>query len=183
MGVLEGTKVRLRGLEPSDLRRVFEWYSDPEVASPFDRFYTDSFEGLVQSVREAPADPTSLAPRFVVEPLDTPGAVGVVGHFVSHPVLESVELWYLIGEPKARGRGYGREAVRLLVDHVFRTSAVERVGITCDVENVPSCRLAEGLAFRREGTLRSSLYHHGRWHDTHLYGITREEWARRAPSA
>lgn len=183
MGLLEGTKVRLRPLEPSDLRRVFDWYSDPELVSPFDRFVTEPYESMVQSVRDAPSDPASLAPRFAVEPRDAPGAVGVVGHFLSHPVLESIEVWYLIGDPTARGHGYGGEAVGLLVDHLYRTTAVERIGITCDVENVPSCRLAEGLGFRREGTLRSAFFHHSRWHDAHLYGITREEWGRRVPSA
>jgi len=183
MGRLEGTKVRLRPLEPAEFRRVFEWYSDPEAASPFDRYVTDTFEGFVRSLGEAASDPASLAPRFVVEPLSSPGAVGVVGHFVSHPVLESVELWYLIGDPKSRGLGYGKEAVGLLVDEVYRTSAVARVGISCDVDNVPSCRLAEGLGFRREGTLRAALFHHGRWHDVHTYGITREEWAARGPRA
>jgi RimJ/RimL family protein N-acetyltransferase len=183
MAVLEGTKVRLRPLAAEELHRVFDWYSDPEVVSPYDRFITDTFESFAQSVVSAPGEPASLAPRFAIEPRDAPGVVGVVGHFLAHPVLETTEVWYLIGEPAARGRGYGREAVGLLVDHLFRTTAVERVGITCDVENVPSCRLAEGLHFRREGTLRGALFHHSRWHDTYLYGITRAEWAARAPSA
>ena len=181
MAVLPGTKVRLRPVEPGDLTRVFEWYRDPELVAPFDRFFSDTYESFADSVARAAADALSLAPRFAVEPLDAHGAVGVVGHYVSHPVLETVEVWYLIGEPSARGQGYGREAVGLLVDHVFATSSVERVGITCDVENVPSVRLAEGLGFRREGTLKRAFYHHARWHDAYLYGITRAERASRRP--
>ena len=175
MVVLEGTKVRLRPLDAADLNRVFEWYQDPELVAPYDRYSTDTFESFTRSVREAASDSLSLAPRFAVEALEAPGAVGVVGHYVAHPVLETVEVWYLVGEPSARGRGYGREAVGLLVDHLFRTTSIERVGITCDVENLPSCRLAEGLGFRREGTLRRAFHHHGGWHDAHQYGLTRAE--------
>jgi RimJ/RimL family protein N-acetyltransferase len=69
----------------------------------------------------------------------------------------------------------------LLVDHLFRTEFVERVGATCDVDNVPSYRLLEGLDFRHEGTLRSALFHHGRWHDVRVYGVTRAEWVARSP--
>jgi RimJ/RimL family protein N-acetyltransferase len=83
-----------------------------------------------------------------------------------------------MGDRATRGRGYGREAVRLLTDHLFRTTSVDRVGATCDVENLPSSRLAEGLGFRREGTLKGAFYHHGRWHDVYLYGVTRAEWLR-----
>ena len=180
MVVVEGTKVRLRPLDAADLPRVFEWYSDAELVAPYDRFFTDTYDSFARSVGEADSDALSLAPRFAVEPLRLPGAVGVVGHYVSHPVLQTVEVWYLIGDPSARGQGFGKEAVGLLVDHLFRTSSVERVGATCDVENLPSCRLVEGLGFRREGTLRQSLYHHGRWHDTYAYGVTRAE--RKVPS-
>jgi RimJ/RimL family protein N-acetyltransferase len=180
--VLEGTTVRLRPLETGDLTRVFDWYGDPELVSPYDRFFTDTFESFSRSVRDAPNDPLSLAPRFAVEPLAVPGAVGVVGHYQSHPVLETQEVWYLIGDSSARGHGYGRQAVGLLVDHLFRSTSIERVGATCDVENVASARLAEGLGFRREGTLHGAFYHHGRWHDAYLYGITRTERSVPAPS-
>jgi RimJ/RimL family protein N-acetyltransferase len=181
--VLEGPTVRLRPLVESETARVYEWYSDPELVSPFDRYFTDTLESFRRSVSEASTDELSLAPRFAVEPRAAPGAVGVVGHYLAHPVLETIEVWYLIGDPGARGHGYGREAVGLLVDHLFRTTAIERVGATCDVENTASCRLAEGLGFRREGTLRRAFYHHGRWHDVYQYGVIRSERPPRPPSA
>ena len=179
MSVLEGPSVRLRPLVPADYPTVFGWYNDPEVVAPYDRFSVDTVDRFVASVESAAADPASLAPRFVVERRETPGPIGFVGHYVAHPVLEYVDVWYVLGDRAARGKGYGREAVELLVGHVFATTSVDRVGATCDVENVPSYRLVEGLGFRREGTLRSALFHHGRWHDIYVYGVTRTEWSAR----
>jgi RimJ/RimL family protein N-acetyltransferase len=177
MVVLQGRSVRLRPPEPTDLEGIFAWYNDPEIVAPFDRFAVDEFDAFARSVRDAPKDPVSLAPRFVVETNSSPEVVGVVGHYRPHPVLEFVDVWYVLGKREARGRGFGREAVGLLVEHLFATEPVERVGATCDVENVPSVRLLEGLRFRREGTLRSALFHHGAWHDVHVYGLTRAERA------
>jgi len=178
MASLEGPKVRLRPPEPSDYPTLYSWFSDPQVVAPYDRFLSESYDGFVRSMAEPDADPTSLVPRFVVEPLHGHGPVGVVGHFTPHPVLETIEVWYVMGERAARGQGFGREAVGLLTDHLFRTTSVERVAATADVENVASSRLVEGLGFRREGTLRGAFYHHGRWHDVHVYGVTRAEWSR-----
>lgn len=179
---LEGPTVRLRPLVPGDYPVIFGWYNDPEVVAPYDRFSVDTFDSFVESVESAPTNATSLAPRFVVERRATPGVIGFVGHYVAHPVLEYVDVWYVIGDRGARGKGFGREAVALLVDHLYATTSVVRVGATCDVDNEPSYRLLEGLGFRREGTLRSALYHHGRWHDVYVYGVTRSEWtARRRP--
>jgi RimJ/RimL family protein N-acetyltransferase len=177
MAVLEGTSVRLRPPARSDLEGIFAWYNDPETVAPFDRFATDTFDAFADSVAAAPEDPASLAPRFVVETRAEKEVVGVVGHYRPHPVLEFVDVWYILGKTAARGRGYGREAVGLLVRHLFATETVERVGATCDVENVPSYRLLEGLGFRRDGTLRQALFHHGRWHDVHIYGLRRSDLA------
>lgn len=181
MTVLEGAGVRLRPLVASDYRTIFGWYEDPELVSPFDRYAPDSYDDFARSVESAADDPTSLAPRFSVEESRSGGLVGAVGHYVAHPVLEYIDVWYLLGDPAARGRGLGREAVSLLVDHLFRTRSVERIGATVDVDNVPSNRLMEGLGFRVEGTLRSALFHHGKWHDVRIYGLTRPEWTVRHP--
>jgi len=183
MSVLEGPAVRLRPLERSDYARIFPWYNDPEIVAPYDRFAVDTFEEFVRAVESAADDPTSLSPRFVVERRSDGAGVGVVGHYRAHPVLEYIDVWYVLGNPGARGQGLGREAVRLLVDHLYRTTSVERIGATCDVENVASYRLVEGLGFRWEGTLRAALFHHGRWHDVRVYGLTRSEWSARTARA
>jgi RimJ/RimL family protein N-acetyltransferase len=179
MSTLEGATVRLRPLATEELAPLFAWYNDPEIVAPYDRFTVDTMDSFVAAVEAAPNDPSSVAPRFVVERRDAPGAIGFVGYYRAHPILEYVDVWYVLGDRQARGHGYGREAVGLLVGHVFEATAIERVGATCDVENAPSYRLLDGLGLRREGTLRSALYHHGRWHDVYVYGITRSEWAER----
>ncbi len=177
MTVLDGPTVRLRPPARADLEGIFAWYNDAEVVAPHDRFSVETFDDFARSVETAASDPVSLAPRFVVETKSEPQVVGVVGHYRPHPVLEFVDVWYILGKPEARGHGYGREAVGLLTDQLFATETVERVGATCDVENVPSYRLLEGLGFRREGTLRSALFHHSAWHDVFVYGLTRAERA------
>ncbi len=182
MAVLEGASVRLRPIDPADYAGLFSWYNDPEIVAPYDRFATDTFDEFVRSVESAAADPRSLAPRYAVERRDRPSAIGLVGHYLAHPVLELLDVWYILGDRSARGHGFGREAVGLLVDHLFETGRLARVGATCDVENVPSYRLLEGLGFQREGTLHAALFHHSAWHDVYVYGLTRAHWeTRRRP--
>ncbi len=180
--VLEGPSVRLRPPRSADLLTLFGWYNDPETVAPFDRFAVDRFDDFAASVEAAASDPRSLAPRFVVERKVGGQVIGFVGHYQAHPVLTLTDVWYVLGERQSRGKGYGREAVGLLVDYLFHDRDVPRVGATCDTSNEPSYHLLERRGFRREGTLRSALFHHNRWHDVALYGITREEWAARPRS-
>ena len=174
---LQGYEVRLRPPRAADMMTLFGWYNDPETVAPFDRFAIDSYDDFVQSVEEAPDDAHSLAPRFVVERTSDHKVIGFVGHYQAHPVLQITDVWYVLGERTERGKGYGREAVGLLVDYLFHAIPLARVGATCDVDNAPSYKLLERLGFRREGSLQSALFHHGRWHDVLVYGVTRDEWA------
>jgi len=181
--LVEGPRTRLRALHPSEYRTVFAWYNDPELVSPFDRFSLDTFEGFVQDVESASDDPRSLAPRFVIERREDGRLLGLLGHFTPHPVLSTVEVWYVMGAREERGKGYGSEAVRLLVDHLFRVLPIERVGAVCDAENVPSVHLLERVGLSLEGTLHRALFHHAVWHDVRVYGVTRSAWASRPTSA
>ncbi len=180
--VLPGTRVQLRPAAADDARRIFAWYNDPEIVAPYDRFSVDTFEEFERSLREAPGDPNSLAPRFVVALRDGDAPIGVVGHYVPHPVLETVDVWYVIGDRRARRKGYGTEAVTLLVQHLFASTPFPRVGATVDVENRASLLLLERVGFQREGVLRSALFHHARWHDIAVYGLIRDDWATRHPT-
>jgi len=181
--VLEGPTVRLRAPRPADMMTLFGWYNDPETVAPFDRFSLDSFESFQTAVTAAPDDPRSLAPRFVVERRAGNRVVGFVGHYQAHPVLEVTDIWYVLGDRAERGKGYGREAVSLLVDYLFHEFHLARVGATADTANEPSLKILERLGFRREGTLRSALYHHAAWHDVAIFGVTRSEWgAQRRPA-
>lgn len=181
--VLDGASLRLRPPIPSDYLPVFRWYNDAEIVAPFDRFDVDTWESFVAALESAPGDPRSLAPRWIIEERATSRPIGFVGYYSPHPVLEFLDVWYVIADRAVRGRGYGSAAVELLIDHLFRSQSVERIGATCDVQNEPSFRLLERLHLRREGRLSQALFHHGMWHDVFVYGITRAEWESQHPKA
>ncbi|HEY6238747.1 MAG TPA: GNAT family N-acetyltransferase, partial [Thermoplasmata archaeon] len=100
--VLEGPFVRLRPPKAGDLLTLFAWYNDPETVAPFDRFSVDRFEDFEVALRDAPNDPRSLAPRFVVERKSDPRILGFVGHYQAHPVLTLTDVWYVLGERAER---------------------------------------------------------------------------------
>ncbi len=180
---LRASRVELVPIDPESRERIFRWYQDPDLVAPFDRYETEQYSSFLESLEGAADDPRSLAPRYAIRKRSDDTLLGCVGHYLAHPVLEYVDVWYVLGSPEERGHGYGTEAVGLLIDRVYRESHVERVGATCDVENIGSIRILEKLGLRREGTLHSALFHHGAWHDVHVYGTTRAEWARLRSSA
>jgi RimJ/RimL family protein N-acetyltransferase len=78
--------------------------------------------------------------------------------------------------PSERGKGYGTEAIQLMVDYLFLSQNIFRLQARTDVRNKASQRVLEKASFRIEGTIRKSLFARGVLRDVCLYSILREEW-------
>jgi RimJ/RimL family protein N-acetyltransferase len=76
-----------------------------------------------------------------------------------------------------RGKGYGRAAVELLTDLLFREHHAHRVQASTDLGNAAMRRVLERLGFTFEGVLRSlMLATDGTGQDYALYAVTRWDW-------
>ena len=75
----------------------------------------------------------------------------------------------------ARGRGIGSTAQRLLAQHLFATTDVQRVEASTDVDNIAEQRALGKAGFAREGVLRSAQFRSGGWHDLVAFSVLREE--------
>jgi RimJ/RimL family protein N-acetyltransferase len=77
--------------------------------------------------------------------------------------------------PGHRGRGYGSAAQRALAEYLFATTLTERIEAETDVDNVAEQRALERAGFTREGVLRHTQFHAGRWRDNVIYSVLRAE--------
>ena len=73
----------------------------------------------------------------------------------------------------ATGRGVATSAANALADWAFRATDFVRLEIIVACGNAASRRVATKVGAREEGTLRSRLLLHGRYHDSVLYSIIR----------
>src|SRR3954470_5813797 len=101
------------------------------------------------------------------------GTCGLHGAVLPH---RRAQLGIAIGVPEFQGKGYGAEAIRLLLGYGFETLSLHRVGLDVYDGNVRGIRCYEKVGFRREGTRREARWWGGRWWDIHDYGILEQEW-------
>ena len=78
--------------------------------------------------------------------------------------------------PAHQGRGYATEAVRGVLDHLFRVRGLHKVSAEADARNHASARLLDRVGFRREGLRRSHTWIKGEWTDDLLFGLLAAEW-------
>jgi RimJ/RimL family protein N-acetyltransferase len=83
----------------------------------------------------------------------------------------------------ARGRGLGREAVRLLTDLLVREHDAYRVQASTDLENAAMRTVLERLGYSFEGVLRGFMpTEDGGRADYAMYAVTRRDWLDGAPT-
>ncbi|MEK7355597.1 MAG: GNAT family protein [Bdellovibrionota bacterium] len=74
------------------------------------------------------------------------------------------------------GQGFGKEAVKAVLDIGFRDVKLHRIEAGIEPRNRRSHALAKSLGLRREGLKKRALYLRGDWIDITMYTATCEEF-------
>jgi ribosomal-protein-alanine N-acetyltransferase len=109
---------------------------------------------------------------YFVEKMDGT-KIGFIAHFLTQGKLTAIGYALL---PNERGKGYGSEAVKIIVDYLFLSKNIVRIQAETHPENKASQRILEKAGFNKEGTIRKSFFSRGVWRDTAMLSVLREEW-------
>ena len=179
---LEGARVRLRWLVPSDVGALYAIFSHPEVMRywsylPYER--EEQAEELLLAIHRMFTD-QSLFQWGIARREDD--------HVIGTCTLSSVdanqlraELGYALGHAHW-GQGIMSEALELLLPFAFGEMGLRRLEADVDPKNVASVRSLERLGFQREGYLRERWFVGGETQDSFFYGLLRREWDARKAS-
>jgi RimJ/RimL family protein N-acetyltransferase len=158
--------VRLVPLDRRHLEQTRVWANDPDIMRLMDRakpVSRDEHEAWFVSL--AGRDDCSY---FAIETADAQLHVGNVWLFAIERRHRKAELRVVIGEPTARGRGYGSEAIDQLCQHAFATLGLHRIYAYVLAVNRRAQRSFEHAGFALEGRLRDDRWSGGGFVDTYL---------------
>jgi RimJ/RimL family protein N-acetyltransferase len=170
--LFEGKLVNLRVAEKDDIDFQVEFNNDIDCWGeyvPIEQMSKSELMKLFDNLMSAPID----FRVFIIQKKD--GAkIGDIHHRLTHTCRWMEIAYGLI--PNERGKGYGTEAVQLMVDYLFLSKDLARIQAIVDVRNKASQRVLEKAGFQREGAIRKCLFNRGALRDYYLYSILREEW-------
>ena len=113
--------------------------------------------------------------RFTVRTLTDDTLIGDVS---IHPQWVDADAWLGIGlgEREYWDRGYGTDAMRLIVQYGFIELNLHRVSLALHSYNDRALKSYKKVGFKVEGTLRQDTLREGRRTDGIFMGILRDEW-------
>jgi RimJ/RimL family protein N-acetyltransferase len=176
--MLSGEKVTLRAVARDDLPRFLVFFNDVEVelAGGGDPPTPKTLKEVEKFFDADAPDPSKTI--FAVEADGK--LIGFCGLFEIDETSRTCELGIFIGDKEYWGRGYGRDAVRLLLGYAFRLRNLRRMWLEVHSENERAIRAYKSCGFVEEGRLREHAWLDGRYVDMVFMGVLREEWEARA---
>lgn len=179
---MDGKLVRLRALEMSDVDNVMKWVNDEEVI----RFLGPQIQLPTSRVQEeewirkrAAASPTTC---FAIETLAGEYLGGIDFHGIEW-VDRRAEVGIVIGIKSHWGKGYGTDAMRVLLRMAFAKLNLHRITLRVFDFNQRAIQSYEKCGFRREGVLRDDVWRDGRYCNTIVMGILEPEYRALAAKA
>jgi RimJ/RimL family protein N-acetyltransferase len=176
--MLKGEKVILRAMEREDLERLWQFNNDLEVelAGGGDPPMPQSLARLQAEFESKVSSGGRDGASFAIEADGQ--LIGQCSLFNFDDTAHTCELGIAIGDKAYWGKGYGREAVGLLLEYAFRYRNLRRVFLRTDGQNIRGQRAYKACGFVEEGRLRAHVYSNGAYDDLVFMGILRDEWQR-----
>jgi RimJ/RimL family protein N-acetyltransferase len=172
--LLEGRNVNLRIMEKEDVPLLVEWWNSLEFQGEyFSVLQKSKTQALQEFENPSPVQVAMDHGEFMIEKKDGT-RIGHIGY--GRDILHDwVEIGYGV-VPSERRKGYGREAIQILVDYLFLYKDIPRITIYTAARNIASIRAAERVGFKKEGIVRKGGFDMRKFVDACLLGILRDEW-------
>ncbi len=177
--MLKGARVRLTVEDPKTLAEAAaQWNHDSEyfrllASEPSNQVSEKKFAEWIEKDQEK--DPPQVF-LFAIRTLDGDRLVGFID--LDGPMFPHGEAFVGIGigERDFWGRGYGTDAMQVILRYAFQELNLRRVSLNTFEYNPRAVRCYEKTGFCHEGCARGFLHREGKRWDLIYMGILREEW-------
>jgi len=160
-------------MEESDLPSFVEWLADGEVTRWLAEMSAPpTLDEEYEWYERRRSDPDSL--MWAIETVD--GRLVGSTELRLEPARRKAEFGIVIGDKGSWNGGLGTEALRLVLAYAFDELELNRVELTTAEDNGRAIRSYEKVGFVREGLKRQDRMVDGKFGNTLMMSILREEW-------
>jgi RimJ/RimL family protein N-acetyltransferase len=174
--LFHGELVRLAAPRPEDADSFSRWSEDAEYRRLADTGAPRPLPADYFGERDQVAEPSPGAYEFRIRTLEEDRLVGFVALFSIEWPNSHGWVAVGIGDPADRGKGFGKEAVSLVLRFAFHELGLHRISLDVISDNLPAIALYRRLGFREEGRMHERVYRDGVTSDLIYMGLLRRDW-------
>ena len=114
--------------------------------------------------------------RFAVRLLENDELLGNVGFKSVGEIHRTAEMGIMLGNPKYQRKGYGMEAINLLLDYGFSFLNLRNISLNVFEYNEVAYNLYKKIGFKEAGRLRKAAEIMGKTYDVIIMDMLKEEF-------
>lgn len=118
---------------------------------------------------------TGEAIQFIIVEKSTEKSIGSVYLRDIDLIHKKAEYGIFIGEKAAKGKGYGTQAAKLILEYAFQNVKLHRVYLRVYADNERAIASYKNAGFSLEGILKDDVFVRGEYRDIAWMAITNEE--------
>ena len=175
INVLTGKLVRLTAFDPEkDAESLARWNQDSQYQQLLSSGPANLWSAKQIQAWFEKEDPNGFG--FAIRTVDSERMIGTVGLDGIDWTAGNGWVGIGIGERDYWGKGYGTEAMQLLLNYAFGMLNMRRVTLDVFEYNERAYRSYCKCGFKEEGRMRQWMQRGGERYDLIFMGILREEW-------
>jgi len=174
-----GERLYLSPVDSEDVEIYAEWMNDLETTI---NLTTAPKVISLDKEREVLAEMTKGGCNFAIVRDEDDALLGNCGLLGVDQLQRTAELGIFIGEKEERGKGYGTEALRLLLDYAFNLLNLHSIYLRVRSFNEPAVRSYEKVGFKIIGRRRECVLICGEYYDEIYMDILDHEFEGKIPS-
>lgn len=170
---LIGDKIFLSPMNMEDLNQYTEWLNDlfitMRLGNATENITIDKEKELLESLNK---DGHNYA--IVDKEADT--LLGNIGLFNVNNIHRVAEIGLFIGNSQSRGKGYGTEAMRLLMEYGFKVLNLNNIMLTVKGFNENAIGAYKKIGFKEFGRRTECYFINGKYHDVIYMQVLAKEF-------
>ena len=170
---LLGDRIYLSPRNSEDVELFTEWLNDFEVTD-----YTGR-SGILTTLageKKYLEDNSSPEATFAIVTIENDKMIGTVGLENVNSINRTATLGIFIGDKDYRDKGYGTEAIRLILEYVFNYMNLNNIKLDLMAFNIRALKCYEKCGFKEYGRRRKCKFVNGRYYDNISMDILAEEF-------
>ena len=172
MNTLKGNQIHLRAMEPEDLEFIYTLENNENIwhvsntNTPYSKFLIKQYlENAHQDIFEA------KQLRLAICVNKSNDAIGLIDLFDFDPNNRRAGIGILIASTENRNLGYGKEALKLLIDYSFKQLQLHQLYANIGTKNAESIKLFTKFDFDKIGIKKEWMFLANSYQDEALFQL------------
>lgn len=175
--MFDGKKVRLRSLELTDLDLIMEHWNKIDLRRELGPIVPHSRKEREDWIRKTWENRRiEYSYTFAIEDIKSGELLGHCSLNRVRTINRTASVSIAIYNQKNRGKGYGTDAMRVLLSFGFDYINLHRIGLNVFNTNPSAIHVYEKVGFKRVGELRHTDFVEGQYVNDVVMDILEDEW-------